>query len=558
MMNFLITSITCQIVLFAIYKLVLESSKMHRFNRFYLLFALAFSVAMPFVTIPVENENVVQVTRPSLLVSMSIEPTEIVVLENSIDYLQLSLWTIYGFGLSLFLVKFIRNLARIAGQILKNRTENGDGVTYVLLDDETLPHTFLNYIFVNADEFEKRTIEAELFTHELAHARQKHSLDILLVEILKIILWFNPTIGLYKKAIRLNHEFLADQAVVSNHDSIPYQELLLSKAHITSQFALASSFNFSVTKKRMIMMTKTISPIRKVAQTLGATLTFAVLFSFFGFEGIAQTLPPPPPPPRDISSVASHYSKTIFHITKADGTKETKRFSELTESQVWNLPPPPPKVARAKIQQKQIETYRNTSQYAVWIDGKHVANDDLKNRKASDFVSQHVSKVHKNARSKKFPQPYQVNLYTANGFSKIQGAPYPQILEWHFEETGKSVLAPTQKKDADEKEWEKVDAILSTTNEPAGFPGGMAKFYEFFNSEFKTPADFKGKERLVVKFMVEADGKIANVEIVKASTDILGREAVRAMQESPNWKPATEAGKPVKSEFHLPIEVNGK
>ncbi len=544
MTNFLITSIVCQIVLFAVYKLALENSKMHRFNRFYLLFALVFSLAMPFVTIPVETENVVPMARQALLVPMTIEPREIVASENPIDYFEISLWAIYSVGLLLFTVKFFRNLTQIVSQIHKNPTEKHDGVTYVLLEDETLPHTFLNYIFVNSNEFQKRSIEAELFTHELAHAHQKHSLDILLVEIAKTVFWFNPIFGLYKKAIKLNHEFLADQAVVSNHDSISYQELLLSKAHFTNQFALASSFNFSITKKRMIMMTKTISPIRKVAQTLGATLTFAVLFSFFGFEGIAQTLPPPPPPPRDLTPAKSYYSQTTFHITKADGTKETKRFDELTNDQVWNLPPPPPKKARTKIPQKQLDTYTNASQYAVWIDGKRVANTELKNRKASEFVLQNVSKVHKNARSKTVPQPYQVSLYTEKGYAKLQDVPYPKVLEWHFDDKGNSEL--------------KHDFAKNDDPEIATFPGGMDKFYAYLAKEFKTPASYKGKGRIVMSFIVETDGKISDVKVVKFENDDVAAEAKRVLLNSPNWIPATENGRAVRSEYTLPMEIQGK
>ncbi|RZJ71532.1 M56 family metallopeptidase [Flavobacterium sp.] len=547
MTNFLITSVFCQIALFAVHKLVLENSKTHVFNRFFLLSALVFSLAMPFVTIPVETENVVPIARQALLVPMSIEPTQIVASENPTDYLQLSLWTIYAIGVLLFGIRFARNLMQITTQVISNKTLRRDGVTYVLVDSEILPHTFLNCIFVNAHEFQKRSIEAELFTHELTHAKQKHSIDILFVEILRIIFWFNPMLVLYKKTIKLNHEFLADQAVVANHDSISYQELLLSKAHFTNHFALASSFNFSITKKRMIMMTKTISPIRKVAQTLGATLTFALLFSFFGFEGIAQTLPPPPPPPppapRDISSVGSYYANTTFHIKNADGSKETKRFSELTNDQIWKLPPPPPKISRTKLSEKQLAQFGQPNQYAVWIDGKHVQNSELKKHKASDFVLTQSSIVHKNARSKKFPQPNQVSLYTEKGFGQLEKTTYPQVLEWSFDEKGNSTL---------KQEHSQIP------NEPATFPGGMEKFYEFFNKEFKTPANFKGKERLVIKFSIEASGKITDVSVVKADTESLGVEAVRAIKNSPDWIPAKDGGNAVKSEYHLPLEVNGK
>lgn len=561
MTDFLITSISCQIALFLVYKSILENSKMHRFNRIYLVLALVFSLVMPFVSIPVATESVVQVTRQALLVPMAIQPSQNVASENPNDYFEMALWTIYAVGLLLFGIRFARNLLQIFRTIRDNPTEKRDGVTYVLIDSETIPHTFLNYIFVNSDEFRKRCIEAELFTHEVTHATQKHSIDILAVEILNTILWFNPILILFKKAVKLNHEFLADEAVIARHDRISYQELLLSKAHFSTQFALASSFNFSITKKRMIMMTKTVSPFIKAAGTLGATAAFALLFSLFGFEGVAQSPAPPPPPPpsapRDMGTAKSYYSNTTFHIKNGDGTRETKRFDELSKEQAALLPPPPPRISRNKLSDKQFYLFSESKRYAVWIDGKHVENRELKKYKSSDFVMTQISKVYKNARSKKFAQPNQVSLYTAKGFAQLETATYPQVLEWTFDTKGNSVLDHQEISPENGEEWKKVGDILSTSSEKASFPGGLQKFYEFFNNEFKIPVDHKAKERLILKFTVESDGKISNVETVRASTDALGKEAVRTIKKSPDWTPAKENGKAVKSEFHLPIEVSG-
>src|SRR5690606_39098385 len=83
------------------------------------------------------------------------------------------------------------------------------------------------------------------------------TLDILFIEALKTIFWFNPLLYFYKKAIQLNHEFLADEAVLNtNHNTAGYQNLLLQLTS-GSTVALASNINFSITKKRFIMMTKT-------------------------------------------------------------------------------------------------------------------------------------------------------------------------------------------------------------------------------------------------------------------------------------------------------------
>ncbi len=135
----------------------------------------------------------------------------------------------------------------------------------ILLTEKTLPHTFLNTIFINETEYNNRKIEAELYTHELTHVTQKHTLDILFIEILKTIFWFNPIFIFYKKAIQLNHEFLADEKVVTSYNNVPfYQSLLLSKANENQTFYLASNLNYLITKKRLIMMTKTTSKTKSL------------------------------------------------------------------------------------------------------------------------------------------------------------------------------------------------------------------------------------------------------------------------------------------------------
>ena len=109
-----------------------------------------------------------------------------------------------------------------------------------------------------------------MYTHELVHVNQKHTIDILFIEVLKVFFWFNPLFIFYKKAIQLNHEFLADEEIVKTYNNVPfYQNLLLQKGIGTQTIYLASNLNYLVTKKRLIMMTKstsqTIATIKKIA-----------------------------------------------------------------------------------------------------------------------------------------------------------------------------------------------------------------------------------------------------------------------------------------------------
>jgi hypothetical protein len=187
-------------------------------------------------------------------------PFSAIIIAEKTNYLPVILWSVYLIVTIGLLARFATNLIKISRKINSNPSEKVQNATLILLTEKVLPHTFLHYIFINKDDYKNRKIEVELYTHELTHVNQKHTLDILLIELMKTIFWFNPLLFLYKKAIQLNHEFLADEKVVSSYNNVPfYQNLLLEKASWNNTFYLASNLNYLVTKKRLIMMTKTTS-----------------------------------------------------------------------------------------------------------------------------------------------------------------------------------------------------------------------------------------------------------------------------------------------------------
>ncbi len=284
MTAFLIKFSLSLFVFFLFYKLVLEREKMHKINRFLLLFALVFSLVIPFVNIEFATENpIIQQAIPSyglpeiFVGNEFVETPTLFTLENA-------LWTIYWFGFSVFLFRFIRNLTSLLRSIHKSEKIKKDGFTLVLIQDEMLPHSFWNYVFVNRNEYENNLIDDELFVHEKAHITQKHSLDILFIEALQILFWFNPLVYLYKKAIKLNHEFLADQKVNETFkEVVQYQKLLLQKA-VGNLVPIASNLNYSITKKRFVMMTKNQSKLMTISKVSFSLLLFGALFFTFSVE----------------------------------------------------------------------------------------------------------------------------------------------------------------------------------------------------------------------------------------------------------------------------------
>jgi hypothetical protein len=251
MILYFLKSAICLALLLAFYHLVLEKEKMHTFNRFYLLGSVLFSFLAPLYIIYSEATIAIE---PILRVQ-KIYPLENNIIEESINYTKIFA-SIYLLVSSILLIRFGRNLFMIINKIRENTKVKYQKAKLVLVDDKILPHTFWNYIFTNKSDYENQKIEQELFTHELTHVAQKHTLDILILEVVQILFWVNPFYILLKKAVQLNHEFIADERVINQHkNTFQYQHLLVNKAAWKNDYYLASNLNYSLTKKRLLMMT---------------------------------------------------------------------------------------------------------------------------------------------------------------------------------------------------------------------------------------------------------------------------------------------------------------
>lgn len=239
---YFLKSAACLAVLLVFYKLLLEKEDMHVFNRFYLLFSVAISFLVPFVTfttyleVPAERAVLGSAQFTELPVPPAPEP-------------ELPLWPyalgiLYGLGVLLFGIKFFLNLKQLILKIRRNVRLRGSWYSTVLLKEDVVPHTFLDYIFLNKRKFEENSIPREVFEHEQAHAAQKHSYDLLFMELLQVVFWFHPLLYFTKRAIKLNHEFLADKSVLKKGTPAgEYQQLLLAFSSSASHGSLAHPIN---------------------------------------------------------------------------------------------------------------------------------------------------------------------------------------------------------------------------------------------------------------------------------------------------------------------------
>jgi hypothetical protein len=190
------------------------------------------------IVLPIKNANPIDGEIPS------IEPIQ----PNEYPTVEMPIWFyIYGLILGVMLFRFLRGLYLITRKAVINEKLVHQNAHLVLIEEKIAPFSFWNYIFLNKSIYQTKGIESDILLHELTHVKQKHTWDILFVELFLIVFWWNPILYLYKKAIQLNHEFLADREVLA-HTQVPtYQQLLLQNATGNALY-LTSSSTFSITK----------------------------------------------------------------------------------------------------------------------------------------------------------------------------------------------------------------------------------------------------------------------------------------------------------------------
>ncbi len=444
------------IVFLGFYHLVLEREKMHHFNRFYLLTSILISLAIPFFTFEIiEIVPMVQNIEPVTIGAISKSSENFVVdkiqneiqVEETVNYFPYIILGLYLVITLILSVRFGENYFRLVSKIKSNPNIKYKNANLVLMEEKILPHTFLNAIFVNSEDYKNRNIEEELFTHELVHVTQKHTLDVLFVEFIKTFFWFNPLITFYKHAIQLNHEFLADEEIVKAYDNVPfYQNLLLQKSSQFQTIGLASNLNYSVTKKRLLMMTKNTSQKIALFKKVAIIPILAGLVYFFCIEVVAQekVIQVKQYKKDNVTQISTNerevkyltykvsdddYYKDVICVyyegvdTRLHKHKKwpvknllfSKRYQDLTKDELekmYFLKFRQEPTIKKSPNKKEIIDFLNVKKYAIWIDGVNVNNSRLNSYKPSDFASFGGSVILKNARSKKYPQPFQYWFYT--------------------------------------------------------------------------------------------------------------------------------------------------
>src|SRR5450759_236479 len=176
-------------------------------------------------------------------------------------------------------IRFLRNIFFISHQKRLSEKITYSGQKLVLIDQQINPFCFFNAIFVSKQDYLNNNIAKELLTHELEHINQSHSIDVIFIELIQIIYWFNPVLILYNRAIRANHEYLADSGVIKASPDIKgYANNLINFISCKRNIPLTSGFNPSLTRKRLIMLTKAGSSKINYGLRIFLTSIFVAVF----------------------------------------------------------------------------------------------------------------------------------------------------------------------------------------------------------------------------------------------------------------------------------------
>lgn len=317
-MEYVLKASAVILIFYVCYKLFLQRETFFEHNRWFLLIGLITAFLVPFIIIP----KYVEATPLDLSSYVFNTP---IATENTekpfsiLDYLPI----IYGLGVAVFTIRVLIQFAALVVVIFKNKGEKIGCFTYIKTTNNLSPFSFFNWIVYNPDKFSELELN-HIITHEKVHANQMHSFDILLAHIACILLWFNPIIWLYNKALKQNLEFIADKETAKlTHCKKSYQYTLLKTSMPSHQMALSTNFYNSLIKKRIVMLHKSKSKkINQLKYALIIPVLGLFLMSFNTKEVYVE---------KPILNNTNNESKDSFKINKTAIITKDNTDSELEQ-----------------------------------------------------------------------------------------------------------------------------------------------------------------------------------------------------------------------------------
>ena len=290
LLHYFIQVIASSGMLYGYYHFFLRNKKFHVYNRFYLLIAATISILIPFINIPVyfsaseTNSSLVLKTITSISSGGFNEPSFSTPLATKNNFLNTKTVVYFCYILISFIlvVRIIWSLEKIRLIKKKYTVQRLNAIYFVNTNEPGTPFSFFRWLFWNQRIELKSEKGEQVFRHELFHIEQKHSLDILYMELLTTIFWINPFLHLVKKEIKVIHEFLADRFAINQREKWNYAELLLMQS-LDTEHHLTNPFFYNQIKRRIAMITssqKTSYQYLRKIMVLPVAAIVAALFAF--------------------------------------------------------------------------------------------------------------------------------------------------------------------------------------------------------------------------------------------------------------------------------------
>ena len=522
------------VLFYAFYRLFFYKDTFFGWRRAALLCFFAVSAAVPLLNIQTwitEQEPMVamadlyaSVVLPELTIGTEAAPTDWKSILS--EYANIAYWGI----VALLMIRLIMQLAGIIHLACRCRKVQIGNTNIHLLPKADGPFSFFHWIFIHPSSHTEEEFN-EILTHEQTHARQWHSIDVIISELVCIFCWCNPFAWLMKREIRTNLEYMADARVLENgYDSKTYQYHLLGLSHQKAAATIYNSFNVLPLKKRIKMMNK------KRTREIGRTkyLMFlplaALLMIISNIEAVARTT----------KEVARDVIEAVEDNLTSDPTAPDMEVA--TETAPLETPAP-------QQEKDKLVSYKGV---VVDKDGKAV--------EGAEFLVDRRYNLPKD-------QSYVTGKDGSFSFKAFENAKMAVL--WNKD--GKMMIVSvtidkennSNMKIVMNREWQNPPAndpdnpVFEVVEQMPEFPdGGMPGLMQFLSKNIRYPvnAQKNGTQgRVTVQFIVNVDGSISHIGIIRGADPELDGEAVRVISTMPNWKPGMQKGKAVRVKYTVPV-----
>jgi beta-lactamase regulating signal transducer with metallopeptidase domain len=525
MLHYIIQTIAFQLFFLLAYDLFLKKETFFNWNRIYLLATIVLSMLLPYIKINRFKEVVPQeyiIRLPEVILGGGITNSNNVMLENS-EVVEQSTILIFQMilyiGVAVALALFLYKLIRIVFFISKSTKHKNDNITVINLKNSNAAFSFFNIVFLGEN---LKTDEKEaILKHEIIHVKQKHTLDLLFLEVLSIIFWFNPLVYMYQNRIEVLHEYIADAKAVKHQSKIHYYQNLLAQVFDTQNISFINPFfKQSLIKKRIVMLTKSKSKQIKL-------IKYAVL--------IPMVL-------------------GMLVYTSCEKQNEMSQEDELNLNQYsYTLDISGEMSDEVKIIHNKYEAFlKSNTEYVSW------AKLNIKNRK----ISYSVHSINEKLSEGFEPEPLEVNSKDGKFYKMFVHFTRELETEESKRQKEKELLEQKEKyKTALEVPFIVIDQVpvfpgcegLSNEEQRKCMSQNISKHVNRnFNTKLAEELNLTGRQRINVIFKIDTEGNIVDVKSRAPHSD-LEAEAIRVIKTLPHFKSGINNGKKVTVSYSLPI-----